>query len=220
FLLQVGGKLLGPVAISLAGATAHNVGQLMVAWAMLGQSQVFYYLPYLLWFAVPSGALVGVTASRLLSLAGKIAVGAPEEGLSKLRWLEQAQGHRRAAWVTATALAAMGLGIALAGSWQPTAVAHPQAKVTVGGELYALLPLDQPGLHELAVGGERLVVEVERGRVRVVESTCPDQICVGTGWIEHTREASVCGPAQALITVVGGAPPGLAADAVGYARAR
>ena len=207
FLLQVGGKLLGPVAISLAGATAHNVGQLMVAWAMLGQSQVFYYLPYLLWFAVPSGALVGVTASKLLSLAGKIAVGAPEEGLSKLRWLEQAQGHRRAAWVTATALAAMGLVIALAFSWQPAAVAHPQAKVTVGGEVYTLLPLDQPGRHEVAVGGERLILEVEHGRVRVIESTCPDQICVGTGWIEHTREAIVCVPAQVLITVVGGAPP-------------
>src|SRR5690606_40035534 len=103
----------------------------------------------------------------------------------------------------------MGLVIALAFSWQPAAVAHPQAKVTVGGELYALLPLDQPGLHELAVGGERLVVEVERGRVRVVESTCPDQIFVGTGWIEHKREAIVCVAAQVLSIDVGGAPTDL-----------
>jgi len=107
--------------------------------------------------------------------------------------------------VTAAALAAMGLVIALAFSWQPAAVAHPQAQVTVGGEVYTLLPLDQPGRHEVAVGGERLILEVEHGRVRVIESTCPDQICVGTGWIEHTREAIVCVPAQVLITVVGGA---------------
>ena len=76
-LLRIGGGVLGPVAISLAGATAHNVGQLLVAWAMLGQPQVFFYLPYLLWFAVPSGALVGVTATRLLPFTDLVSVPSP-----------------------------------------------------------------------------------------------------------------------------------------------
>lgn len=219
-LLAVGGRVLGPVAISLGGATAHNVGQLMVAWAMLGQLQVFYYLPYLLWFAVPSGALVGVTASRLLALAGKITTFSPESALSRTHLPEQAEVHRKAAWATGAALATVGLLITLVLSWQPAAIAHPQAKVTVGGEVYTLLPLDRAGRHELEIGGERLVLEVSDGRVRVVESTCPDQICVGTGWIRHAREAIACVPAQVLITVTGGAPselePELEYDALVY----
>ena len=83
---------------------------------------------------------------------------------------------------------------------------YPTAKVTVAGEVQALLPLDHEGRHELVVSGERMVIEVGHGRVRVVESTCPDQICVGTGWIAHTKEAIACVPAQVLITVIGGSP--------------
>src|SRR5690606_17757360 len=33
---SIGSRFFGPVAVSLFGATAHNVGQLLVAWALLG----------------------------------------------------------------------------------------------------------------------------------------------------------------------------------------
>src|SRR5690606_3591981 len=124
------GPAMGPVAVSLLGATSHNIGQLFAAWWMLGQVQVFYYLPYLLWFAVPSGALVGVTARRLLpfvSLAEASAYppssGTPvrEEGAAK------SKSESRAAWATATALVAVGVIAAAWMSAQPAAVAHPQA---------------------------------------------------------------------------------------------
>lgn len=211
-LIRVAGRVLGPVAVSLAGATAHNIGQLMVAWAMLGQPQVFYYLPYLLWFAVPSGALVGVTATKLLPFADLLSV--PEIDRSVIKEaaaltpaLRRTRVHTRAAWATGAVLVAAGIVIAVALSWQPTAVAHPTAQVTIGGEVHALIALDHEGLYEFFPGDHRIVVEVSQGRVRVVESSCPDQICVGTGWITHTKEAIACVPAQVLITVVGGTPP-------------
>lgn len=215
-LLAIGGRVLGPVAISLGGATAHNVGQLMVAWAMLGQPQVFFYLPYLLWFAVPSGALVGVTATKLLPFADLLLAPAPDGAAHSKPSLGEARTHKRAAWATGTFLTVAGIAIAVALTWQPAAVANPTAKVTVAGEVHALLPLDHEGRHELVVNGERMVIEVGHGRVRIVESTCPDQICVGTGWIEYTKEAIVCVPSQVLITVTGGAPPELEYDALVY----
>lgn len=244
-LLRFGTRVLGPVAVSLAGATAHNVGQLLVAWAMLGQPQVFFYLPYLLWFAVPSGALVGVTATKLLPFADLLvpspgeevhpghtpplasyaesavaagrahSVGARPSTHSTLS-ARQARTHQRAAWAMGAFLIVAGVVISVALTWQPAAVAHPTAKVTVAGEVQAMLPLDHEGRHELFFGGERMVIEVSHGRVRVVESTCPDQICVGTGWIAHTKEAIACVPAQVLITIIGGEPPELEYDALVY----
>lgn len=200
-VLRLAGAL-GPVAVSLMGATAHNVGQLLAAWAMLGQAQVFYYLPYLLWFAVPSGALVGVAAKRLLPFVS-LAAGTDRAGA-------EAAGRRlfelKAAWLTGTVLVAIGAGLALSTLWQPAAVAHPQAKVTVNGEVYAVLPLEGEGRHELVLGSERMVIEYRDGRVRVAESTCRNQVCVGTGWIGHPREAIACVPFQVLITIVGQSP--------------
>lgn len=223
-LIRIAGRLLGPVAVSLAGATAHNIGQLLVAWAMLGQPQVFYYLPYLLWFAVPSGTLVGVTATKLLPFADLLLTPAPESAAQSGRTeppdarsrspvyhaptVRQARAHTRVAWATGAVLIAAGVAIA-AVSWRPTAVAHPTAQVTIDGEVAAQLPLDHEGRYEFFPGGERFVVEVGHGRVRIAESSCPDQICVGTGWITHTKEAIACVPMQVLITVVGGSPPEL-----------
>lgn len=219
---------LGPVAISLVGATAHNIGQLFAAWAMLGQVQVFYYLPYLLWFAVPSGALVGVTAKKLLpfiflATAGHQAARAvPRPGLEaedgvagragwRRRWRKAPEAgpahasafEAKAAWVTGAVLVAAGVAAAFFMLWQPAAVAHPQAKVTVNGEVYALLPLDEEGTFELNLGKDRMVIEYGGGRVRVAESTCPNRVCVATGWISRPREAVACVPFQVLITITG-----------------
>lgn len=241
------GRALGPVAISLLGATAHNVGQLLAAWAMLGQAQVFYYLPYLLWFAVPSGALVGVTARRLLpfihlaqdgggaaregraqagSATGEVdvatAVATEAATAGSIRRIrpttappaarERIAREVRAAWLTAAALVVAGVVAASTMLWQPAAVAHPHARVTVNGELYALLPLDGEGEYELVLGEERMLIAYQDGRVRVAESTCKNQVCVGTGWIGHPREAIACVPFQVLITITGGDAPGAAGE--------
>lgn len=51
--------------ISLTGGVAHNLGQILVAVLVLGNS-LFYYLPYLLLGGCLSGFLIGLLASRIL----------------------------------------------------------------------------------------------------------------------------------------------------------
>ena len=48
----------------------HNVEQLLVAWRCRASPKSFSTCLDLLWFAVPSGAVVGVTATELLPFAG------------------------------------------------------------------------------------------------------------------------------------------------------
>ena len=50
------------------------------------------------------------------------------------------------------------------------------------------------------------VVSVDYGRVAVVESDCPSQDCVHTGWCSHAGQSIICLPNGVEIRLVGGAP--------------
>ena len=52
--------------VSVLGAIAHNVGQLLAAAVLLRSAAVFWYLPYLLIAAVISGAFTGLCVQFLL----------------------------------------------------------------------------------------------------------------------------------------------------------
>ncbi|MGE5483783.1 MAG: Gx transporter family protein [Ignavibacteriales bacterium] len=58
----------GPVGISVAGAVTHNMTQLAVAALITRQPGIVFYLPVLLFFAVPTGALVGLVAGKMKPL--------------------------------------------------------------------------------------------------------------------------------------------------------
>ena len=58
---------------------------------------------------------------------------------------------------------------------------------------------------ELADVGMRL--EVREGRIRVVESDCPQQVCVHAGWIRRGRQVIACVPNKVLITIESSEPP-------------
>ncbi len=49
-----------PIGISIVGAVVHNVTQLSVASFFLEQVGVFFYLPVLLFAALPAGAVTGI----------------------------------------------------------------------------------------------------------------------------------------------------------------
>jgi heptaprenyl diphosphate synthase len=57
--------------VSVAGAFMHNVGQLLVAWWLLGQGGVWLYLPWLAVAAVATGFLVAAAAKPVLALFQK-----------------------------------------------------------------------------------------------------------------------------------------------------
>ncbi|SJZ92840.1 Gx transporter family protein [Selenihalanaerobacter shriftii] len=53
------------VGISLLGAVAHNIGQIVTAYLVINNWGIFYYLPYLLLFALPTGVFIGLTVIHL-----------------------------------------------------------------------------------------------------------------------------------------------------------
>jgi hypothetical protein len=60
----------------------------------------------------------------------------------------------------------------------------------------------------------KVVIEVREGRVRVVESTCFQRICINTGWIDKPGQNIVCLPNKVLVTIEGKRSPKV--DAVSY----
>lgn len=60
---------IGPVIISIAGALAHNLGQLAMAALILNFSGIFYYLPVMLLFSIPTGYITGLLTNELVKYA-------------------------------------------------------------------------------------------------------------------------------------------------------
>jgi heptaprenyl diphosphate synthase len=59
------------VGVSVAGAVTHNVVQLLAAYLLVRHAALFYYMPYLILIAVPTGLFVGFASRRVtLSLEG------------------------------------------------------------------------------------------------------------------------------------------------------
>lgn len=71
-----------------------------------------------------------------------------------------------------------------------------------------VLRLDRPGTVSFTGrNGIVLLVEVADGRVRVKESGCPDQICVGSGWLSSSGQSAACVPAGIAVRVTAGDGP-------------
>lgn len=56
---------LSCVAVSVIGAVLHNVGQILVAWALMG-SNVIYYLPVLILSGTVAGVLIGIVSALIV----------------------------------------------------------------------------------------------------------------------------------------------------------
>ena len=101
----------------------------------------------------------------------------------------------------------------VAASLPRTAGGSPsKAQVVVSGEKVLTLDLSRDGFHDVlgAIGVTR--VEVRGGKVRVISSPCPRQICRHGGWIGEPGTLLVCLPNEVVIRVPG-EPPG-AQDAI------
>lgn len=71
-LLHIEGRFCSLLGVSVAGAAAHNVGQIVAAIFWMGTGAVIAYLPFLLVMAVPLGLVTGLTCSAALSHLKKI----------------------------------------------------------------------------------------------------------------------------------------------------
>lgn len=58
---------LSLVGVSVLGAAVHNLAQIAVAALLVASAAIFWYLPYLALFALPTGLATGLTAAYFLA---------------------------------------------------------------------------------------------------------------------------------------------------------
>lgn len=71
-LLRLEGKFCSLLGVSVAGAAAHNIGQVIAAVIWMQTGAVVAYLPLLLVMSVPLGLVTGLTCAIVLSHMKKI----------------------------------------------------------------------------------------------------------------------------------------------------
>ncbi len=81
------------------------------------------------------------------------------------------------------------------------------ASITRDGKLIERVDLRGSALPRrieiLGENGACNVIQVEPGRVRMLESNCPEGLCVMMGWLEKPGDTAVCLPHRLMITVEG-----------------
>ena len=61
------------------------------------------------------------------------------------------------------------------------------ARVEITDAETITLPLDKDGTYEISEGKLPVTLEVSEGRIRFINSRCPDHICEGYGWLSCPR---------------------------------
>ena len=103
-------------------------------------------------------------------------------------------------------LAAAGISLTVI-ALQQTEMADPVARISRDGVVLKEIPLDRVGRsYSFVLEDERgsNTISVERGRIRVSQADCPDQVCVDQGWISDGTAPIVCLPHKLVIEIVGG----------------
>ncbi len=52
-------------------------------------------------------------------------------------------------------------------------------------------------------GEYKNTILIEKGRIRVLESNCPDRVCVNTSWLDKIGDLAVCIPNRFIIKIEG-----------------
>lgn len=75
------------------------------------------------------------------------------------------------------------------------------AIVNVEGRQIQRIDLAVNDVVDIALPSGHMKVETRDGRIRVVESDCPNQVCLKTGWVSTSYQGIVCVPAKASIEI-------------------
>ena len=81
----------------------------------------------------------------------------------------------------------------------------PTARITRDGVLLEEIDLDkveEPRSLVLEDGSGTNTVQVEKGRIRILEADCPDQVCVNQGWISSGAVPIICLPHRLIMEIV------------------
>ena len=73
--------------------------------------------------------------------------------------------------------------------------------VMVQNEEIARFSLDIDGTYD--INGGTNTIEIKDGRVRMLEASCPNHLCIHQGWIRLEGQSIVCLPNKVIVTVRG-----------------
>ncbi len=73
------------------------------------------------------------------------------------------------------------------------------------GKIVKEIPLTTNINKEIIVKSKEghLTVEIKNDKVRVINSTCKDKLCIKEGWIDRIGESITCLPNRISITIIG-----------------
>lgn len=86
-----------------------------------------------------------------------------------------------------------------------TDYAQKYVEIYVKGNLYKKVKLEKNNKEKITIKtdlGEN-IVQIENGGVRIIESDCPDKICVKDGLRDKPREILVCLPHKVVVQIKG-----------------
>lgn len=189
----------GTVALSVAGAVAHNVGQIAAACLMLQSFVIVSYLPLLLATGSATGVLTGIIAKLVISRLGYDG----EKGKGVKEFF-------KGLVPVLLILLLLGAGFLCVNSVVKRSVSEnskaPVVIATVNGkEVYRLSP-DEYGYYPIcdAEGNEINSFKIDEHGVSMESATCKNSVCLHTGHINPGDGPIVCIPNRVMIRIEGG----------------
>ena len=64
------------------------------------------------------------------------------------------------------------------------------------------ISLEENATHTITEGNFIVTLEVKDGRIRFINSLCPDHLCEGFGFIQHEDESAICMPAGVAVLIL------------------
>ena len=129
--------------------------------------------------------------------------------------LSAADRKRPTLWDLLVAVLVAGIAVALFFSLREESGNFLSARVVLDGETiaqYNLTTLTEPITLEVDDASYPLTIQAEPGRICILESSCPGQDCVHTGWASRAGQQIICLPNRLVISLEGGTSEGI--DAV------
>lgn len=80
-----------------------------------------------------------------------------------------------------------------------------QVVIEVNGQVVKTIPLPQEDFEwkYVAEDGDYNLIQINGHEVRIVEASCPDQVCTNEGWKSKPGSTIVCLPHKLIVKVVG-----------------
>ena len=83
------------------------------------------------------------------------------------------------------------------------------ALLALAGALLLLRPSGPGGVYvnsapaSTSITINEVMIEIDGGRARIVDSPCRDRLCVRAGWLERPGEVAVCLPQRVIVEIRG-----------------